>query len=161
MIVPLAEEVAVEGDVLLHVCTHAHYTSAQVVNMLRQVGLDPLPDVMLISLADHLATFGPQPLGGSWERHLGVVHLLLTRDIRERESILPPRLISAEELMRRLRLEPGPQVGQLLELIAEAQAEGRIHSKEEAIWLAEDAMAIARDAPDKDEPPINVERGEE
>jgi uncharacterized damage-inducible protein DinB len=39
------------GDVLLHVCTHAHYTSAQVVNMLRQVGLDPLPDLMLISLA--------------------------------------------------------------------------------------------------------------
>ena len=117
--------------------------------------------VMLISLADHLATFGPQPLGGSWERHLGVVRLLLTRYIRERESILPPRLISAEELMRRLHLEPGPQVGQLLELIAEAQAEGRIHSKEEAVWLAEDARASAREVPDKDEPSINVERSEE
>jgi poly(A) polymerase len=110
--------------------------------------------VTLISLADHLAAFGPQPLGESWERHLGVVRLLLTRYIRERESILPPRLISAEELMRRLRLEPGPQVGQLLELIAEAQAEGRIHSKEEAVWLAEDARAIARDGPME-------ERGEE
>jgi uncharacterized damage-inducible protein DinB len=39
------------GDVLLHVCTHAHYTAAQVVNMLRQVGAEPLPDAMLISLA--------------------------------------------------------------------------------------------------------------
>jgi uncharacterized damage-inducible protein DinB len=38
-------------DVLLHVCTHAHYTTAQVVNMLRQLGATPLPDVMLISLA--------------------------------------------------------------------------------------------------------------
>ncbi|HEX4143560.1 MAG TPA: DinB family protein [Pirellulales bacterium] len=38
-------------DVLLHVCTHAAYTTAQVVNMLRQLGVDAFPDVMLISLA--------------------------------------------------------------------------------------------------------------
>src|SRR5262249_53587116 len=39
------------GDVLLHVCTHAHYTAAQVVNMLRQAGASKLPETMLISLA--------------------------------------------------------------------------------------------------------------
>jgi uncharacterized damage-inducible protein DinB len=39
------------GDVLLHVCTHAHYTAAQIVNMLRQAGVDKLPETMLISLA--------------------------------------------------------------------------------------------------------------
>lgn len=39
------------SDVLLHVCTHAHYTTAQVMNMLRQLGVSPLPDPMLISLA--------------------------------------------------------------------------------------------------------------
>jgi uncharacterized damage-inducible protein DinB len=39
------------ADVLLHVCTHAHYTAAQVVNMLRQMGVDKLPETMLISLA--------------------------------------------------------------------------------------------------------------
>jgi uncharacterized damage-inducible protein DinB len=39
------------SDVLLHVCTHAHYTAAQVVNMLRHVGVEKLPDTMLISLA--------------------------------------------------------------------------------------------------------------
>ena len=39
------------GDVLLHVCTHAHYTAAQVVNMLRQAGADRLPETMLISMA--------------------------------------------------------------------------------------------------------------
>lgn len=38
-------------DVLLHVCTHAHYTTAQMVNMLRQVGVEQLPEVMLIALA--------------------------------------------------------------------------------------------------------------
>ena len=44
------------SDVLLHVCTHAHYTAAQVVNMLRHVGVEKLPETMLISLARHEAT---------------------------------------------------------------------------------------------------------
>jgi uncharacterized damage-inducible protein DinB len=44
------------SDVLLHVCTHAHYTAAQVVNMLRHLGLEKLPDTMLIALARQEAT---------------------------------------------------------------------------------------------------------
>jgi uncharacterized damage-inducible protein DinB len=43
------------SDALLHVCTHAHYTVAQVVNMLRHAGLEKLPETMLISLARHEA----------------------------------------------------------------------------------------------------------
>ena len=39
------------ADVLLHLCTHAQYTVAQAVNMLRQAGAEVPPDVMLISLA--------------------------------------------------------------------------------------------------------------
>jgi uncharacterized damage-inducible protein DinB len=44
------------ADVVLHVCTHAHYTAAQVVNMLRQTGVGNLPETMLISKARHEAT---------------------------------------------------------------------------------------------------------
>ena len=43
------------SDVLLHVCTHAHYTTAQVVNMLRHAGMEKLPETMLISLARYEA----------------------------------------------------------------------------------------------------------
>jgi uncharacterized damage-inducible protein DinB len=39
------------ADVLLHVCTHAQYTTAQLVNMLRQLHVTSLPDAMLISMA--------------------------------------------------------------------------------------------------------------
>ena len=38
-------------DVLLHVCTHAQYTTAQAVHMFRRLGVEPLPDVMLITLS--------------------------------------------------------------------------------------------------------------
>jgi len=47
-------------DVLLHVCTHAQYTTAQVVNMLRQVGVVKLPETMLISLARQEAAALPK-----------------------------------------------------------------------------------------------------
>ncbi len=43
------------SDVLLHISTHAHYTTAQVINMLRQVGVQTLPESMLILLARHEA----------------------------------------------------------------------------------------------------------
>lgn len=39
------------SDVLLHLATHAQYTAAQLKNMLRHLGVSPLPDVMLITLA--------------------------------------------------------------------------------------------------------------
>lgn len=39
------------SDVLLHVCTHAHYTAAQIVNMLRHAGCNTLPQAMLIAMA--------------------------------------------------------------------------------------------------------------
>lgn len=46
-------------DVLLHVCTHAHYTTAQVINMLRHAGAASLPDPMLITMArQELAAHG-------------------------------------------------------------------------------------------------------
>ncbi len=98
-------------------------------------------NVALVSLADHLAMRGPEPLTTSWEHHLATVRLLLNAYVRERERILPPRLIQPDELIHRLNIAPGPIVGQLLEHIAEAQADGSIHSKEEALWLAEEMLA--------------------
>ena len=39
------------GDIVLHICTHAQYTTAQAMNMLRQLGVESLPDPMLITMA--------------------------------------------------------------------------------------------------------------
>ncbi len=38
-------------DAHLQVCTHAAYTAAQVVNMLRRLGIAPLPNCMLVGMA--------------------------------------------------------------------------------------------------------------
>jgi len=41
------------SDILLHVCTHAQYTTAQAINMMRQLGIpsNRLPDTMLITMS--------------------------------------------------------------------------------------------------------------
>ena len=96
--------------------------------------------VALISLSDHLAMRGPEPPTEHWWRHLTTVHQLLHSYIREREHIMPPRLVQANELIQRLELQPGPLIGQLLESIAEAQADGIIQSKEDALWFAEEQL---------------------
>lgn len=96
--------------------------------------------VALVSLADHLAMRGPEPLQEHWERHLSTVRLLLTRYIRERQSILPPRLVQAEEIIHRFNLHPGPLIGKLLEAVADAQAEGLIRSRNEAFWFLEEKI---------------------
>jgi hypothetical protein len=97
-------------------------------------------NVALVSLADHLAMRGLQPLTEHWTNHLTTVVALLHTYIRERQRIMPPRLLQADELISRLKLTPGPIIGQLLEAIAEAQAEGSIHSKEDALWLAHEKL---------------------
>jgi uncharacterized damage-inducible protein DinB len=39
------------ADVLLHVCAHSFYHTAQMVNMLRQLGVQELPETNLITMA--------------------------------------------------------------------------------------------------------------
>ena len=96
--------------------------------------------VALVSLADHLAMRGPEPLTEAWRNHLATVRLLLTRYIREREVILPPHLVQPEELIRKFNLQQGPIIGQLLEQIAEARADGIITSKDDAFWFVEEQL---------------------
>lgn len=98
--------------------------------------------VALISLADHLAMRGPEPLTLSWTSHLATVRRLLNSYIRERERIMPPHIIQADELIHHFALQPGPLIGQLLEAIAEAQAEGIVQSKTDAFWLVEEKLQI-------------------
>jgi uncharacterized damage-inducible protein DinB len=38
------------SDVLMHLCTHTQYTAAQVVNMFRQLGIEKLPETMLMAM---------------------------------------------------------------------------------------------------------------
>jgi putative nucleotidyltransferase with HDIG domain len=93
-------------------------------------------DVVLLSLADHLATWGPNLQEKRWSRRLEVAETLLTHWFdRYEETVDPPPLITGGELIAELSLEPGPQVGRLLRTLQEAQAAGEVQTREEALAL--------------------------
>ncbi len=95
-------------------------------------------DVCLLALADYLATVGPTLSPDKWGRYLDTIRSLLTgyfEDGNANVTALPP-LVTGTDLIEALALTPGPQIGELLEHIREAQAVGEISTAEEALALA-------------------------
>lgn len=98
-------------------------------------------DILLLSLADHLATHGPDLARERWVERLTLIEAMLTAYFEQREVVVrPPSLINGHELMAELALKPGKQIGVLLEAIREAQAAGEVTTKEEAVRLAREVM---------------------
>jgi putative nucleotidyltransferase with HDIG domain len=98
-------------------------------------------DLVLLGLADSRGTYGPTLPQGTWTAALDVARILLENYWEKREeTIAPPRLLDGNDLMRELRLEPGPIIGQLLEAIREGQATGKIGTLEEALEFAKQQL---------------------
>ncbi len=71
------------------------------------------------------------------EIYLDSCEKILSTFFEKRSLILePPKLVSGEELIQLLGIEPGPRVSLILEKIHEAQIAGKVNRKEEAIQLA-------------------------
>ena len=91
-------------------------------------------DVVLLSLADHLATYGPSLQEQRWSRRLEVVETLLTHYFDQyEETVAPPPLITGSDLITGLGLDAGPEIGRILEALREAQAAGEVTTREEAL----------------------------
>jgi poly(A) polymerase/tRNA nucleotidyltransferase (CCA-adding enzyme) len=92
------------------------------------------PDVLLHSLADHMATRGQLLKQGGWLSHAEWVGALLTSQWATPEE--PAPLLDGRTLMRELDVPQGPEVGRLLSLVREAQLAGEVASADEALALA-------------------------
>jgi putative nucleotidyltransferase with HDIG domain len=95
---------------------------------------DAAVDVLILSLADHLAARGPTLLADHWRQHLEFTQMMLEHYFRTPQEVAsPPQLVTGRDVMSVLGLAPGPQVGQLLEAVREAQAEGQVRTRDEAL----------------------------
>ena len=90
-------------------------------------------DTLFLGLADHLAARGPTLDPDEWRRHTATMRYMLSQRFEEQATVVPPRLIDGHVLVEKLGLTPGPQIGELLEAVREAQAAGEIDSAEEAL----------------------------
>lgn len=95
-------------------------------------------DICLLSMADMLATQGVNLPQQDWAHHLDVLRALMEAWWeRKEEMVAPPNLVNGNDLIQRFGLSPGKRIGELLEAIREAQAEGQVHSADEAYALIE------------------------
>ncbi len=100
-------------------------------------------DLVLLGLADLRGTRGHTLTQESWVAALDVARILLENYWEKpQETIAPPRLIDGNDVIKKYNIQPGPLVGQILEAVHEAQATGKISTREEAlefgrVWLME------------------------
>ncbi len=91
--------------------------------------------LLLLQLADGMATRGPAYRREHFERHIAFLGHIVTRTaeaLREEE----PALLDGEELMRELGLPSGPLLGAVLTSVREAQLAGEVEDRATALALA-------------------------
>ncbi|HMZ06912.1 MAG TPA: hypothetical protein PK078_04775, partial [Anaerolineales bacterium] len=94
-------------------------------------------DLILLALSDVRGTSGTELSQASWTAYLDIARILLENYWEKPEEVInPPRLLDGNELMQELSIKPGRMVGQLLELIRENQAAGKIETKDQALAFA-------------------------
>jgi poly(A) polymerase len=92
-------------------------------------------DILYLSLADHLASRGPNLNLSGWREHARLVDYVIAQHAEQEELVSPVRLLSGHDLINVFNMKPGPRMGKLLEVVREAQASGEISTKEEALAL--------------------------
>ncbi|MBX3063048.1 MAG: HD domain-containing protein [Anaerolineae bacterium] len=110
-------------------------------------------DVCILTLADYLGTVGAHMNLQDWIQRIQTVSPLLEGYFLKRAEIVAPTpLISGNDLMQELALAPGPQIGQLLRSIQEAQASGEILTREQALEFARQLLhsGTSADSDDSD-----------
>ena len=94
-------------------------------------------DILLLALADYLASRGPLASMEEWKRHCQVINHILAEHDKQQTKILPVKLIDGHDLMDIFGLAPGPLVGEVLATVNEAHASGELSTREEALALVQ------------------------
>jgi poly(A) polymerase len=94
-------------------------------------------DILLLALADYLASRGPLVSMDEWQRHCRLMSYILEEHNKQQDEILPVKLIDGDDIMGAFGMAPGPQIGRLLAMVSEAHASGELSTREEALALVQ------------------------
>ena len=97
-------------------------------------------DVTLLSVADRLATRGRRA-EQAIDAHLRLAAGVLDDALSWHEEPVPTPLVRGDELAQELGIAPGPELGRVLEEVAEARYAGEVASREQAVRYARTILA--------------------
>ncbi len=104
------------------------------------------PACLILSLADAAAAKGPRLRIERWRGHVAYVALVLRQGAAgEAPDSRRGRLLTGDDLIRELGLEPGPALGRLLAAVDEAAGAGELPTREAALALARRLVLESRD----------------
>ncbi len=96
---------------------------------------DATPDVCLLFLADSLATADPEELAQRWPTYVAHIQRIICLEPPPSAARIR-KIVDGNAVMAATGLPPGPQLGEILDQIAEAAAAGNITNEDEALALA-------------------------
>ena len=102
------------------------------------------PEVIIVSVADRLATRGPQTQDASIDAHLDTARGLMDAWRARREKGIPPLPLDGEVLMAELGLEAGPLLGRVLREVRLGWEAEELEGRAEAVAFARDRLDALR-----------------
>ena len=97
--------------------------------------------IALLSLADTLGTYNRNLSQEKWDQALSVSEVILSAWWEEHDGVVNPTLLlNGNDLQERFGLQPGKEIGFLLEKLEEAQAMGQVGTKDEAEFFIQKQM---------------------
>lgn len=95
---------------------------------------DDAIDNILIAQADRLSARGPEITDEIVNENISALNKLLQFYLKAQETLKPlPKLLNGNEVMKILNISPSPKLGQIINALNEAQINGDIITKEDAI----------------------------
>lgn len=99
----------------------------------RKLG-DNVIDNIILAKADRLSARGEAVTDEMVEQNLSNLDKLLNFYFESLDKLKPlPKLLSGNEVMQLLNIKPSPKLGKILEALYEAQLDGNVSSKDEAV----------------------------
>ncbi|MDH4269165.1 MAG: HD domain-containing protein [Dehalococcoidia bacterium] len=101
-------------------------------------------DILLLALADYLASRGPLASMEEWKKHCQLTDYILAEHDKQQAKILPVKLIDGDDIMDTFDLPPGPLIGKFLAMVNEAHASGELSGREEALALVQRELSTVK-----------------
>jgi poly(A) polymerase len=93
-------------------------------------------EVIVLTVADRLATRGPRTSEAAITRHLALAREVMDVHFTLADRGTPERLLTGDELVDALERPPGPWLAPLLDALREGQVVGAIRTREQALRFA-------------------------
>lgn len=116
-----------------HIVKTPDITDKIYMRFIRKMG-NEVVDVIILAMADRLSARGVEITDDIVENNLNSLQKLLNFYLHVKDSLKPlPKLLSGEEVMEFLQIQPSPKLGEIIKAMQEAQLSGEIGTREEAL----------------------------